>query len=35
VPKLEDPKAFFPFIKQNCIDRKAAAVASLNHRNSE
>ena len=22
VPKLEDPKAFFPFIKQNCLDRK-------------
>jgi hypothetical protein len=23
VPKLEDPKAFFPFIKQNCLDRKS------------
>jgi hypothetical protein len=22
VPKLENPKAFFPFIKQNCLDRK-------------
>ena len=23
VPKVEDPKAFFPFIKQNCLDRKS------------
>ena len=25
VPKLEDPKAFFPFIKQNCLDRKSGS----------
>jgi hypothetical protein len=23
VPKLPDPKSFFPFIKQNCLDRKS------------
>jgi hypothetical protein len=23
VPKVEDPKAFFPFIKQNCLDRES------------
>jgi hypothetical protein len=25
VPKLADPKAFFPFIKQNCLDRKSGS----------
>lgn len=23
VPTVPDPKAFFPFIKQNCLDRKS------------
>ena len=27
VPKLPDPKAFFPFIKQNCLDRKSRSSA--------
>ncbi|HEX6773718.1 MAG TPA: hypothetical protein VF126_16915, partial [Acidobacteriaceae bacterium] len=26
VPKLEDPKAFFPFIKKNCLERKAVTA---------
>ena len=28
VPKLADPKAFFPFIKQNCLARKSLSTPS-------
>jgi hypothetical protein len=27
VPKLEDPKPYFPFIRQNCLARKSSGAA--------